>query len=52
MLKRLNPTEMNIQAEFGHGGSFYTAAAEGLFFVRRVDDLDVIGFVAGHHLIA
>ena len=44
--------EMRFEAEFGEGGGFDASGAVGLFFVGAIDDLDVVGFVAGHHLVA
>ena len=44
--------QMHFEAEFGEHSGFDAAGAMGLLLVGRVDDLDVIGFVAGHHLVA
>jgi hypothetical protein len=44
--------KVHFQSKFGEHGGFDTAHAMSLFFGRGVDDLDVIGFVAGHHLVA
>src|ERR1044071_856020 len=44
--------EVDLESEFGEHGSFYTARAVGLFLVWGIDDLDVVGFVPRHHLIA
>ncbi len=43
---------MRFEAEFGEGGGFDAGGAVGLFFVGAIDDLNVVGFVAGHHLVA
>lgn len=44
--------EVDFEAEFGEGGGLDAGGAVGLFLIRGVDDLNVIGLVAGHHLVA
>ncbi len=41
-----------MEAEFLHGGGFCGEAFEGGVFGGGVDDLDVVAFVFGHHLVA
>src|ERR1043166_636272 len=43
---------MHVQSEFGEHGGFDAAGAMCLAKTGRIDNLDVIGFVARHHLIA
>ena len=44
--------EVDFEAEFREEGGFDAAGAFGLLFAGGIDDLDVIGFVPGHHLVA
>src|SRR5205814_965323 len=44
--------EMNLQTKFGEHRSFDAASAMRLLRVGSVHDLDVIRFMASHHLIA
>src|SRR5262249_12875574 len=43
---------MHFQTKFGQRGRFYPTGAVSLPFVRSVNDLNMIGFMAGHHLVA
>src|SRR2546423_4126766 len=44
--------EMNVQSQLIKHRRLDAAGAMRLFRVRSIDDLDVIGFVASHHLVA
>src|SRR4029077_5050316 len=46
------PAQVDLEPEFRKHGGFDAAAAVGLFAVGRIDDLDVVGLVPSHHLVA
>jgi hypothetical protein len=41
-----------MQPKLVHRGGFDAGGTVGLFFVRGVNDLDVVGLMTRHHLIA
>ena len=43
--------EMDFKTKFSEHCGFDAAGAVRLFLVGRIDDLDVVRFVPGHHLV-
>ena len=41
-IRTVGAAKMNLDSQFVHHGSFDSAGADGLFFVRSVNDLDMI----------
>jgi len=52
-LRQFNRTaEMNFQPKLGEHGGFDATGTVGLFLVGRVNNLDVVGLMSRHHLVA
>src|SRR5258708_13360139 len=44
--------QVNLKAQLGHHCRFDATGAMSLLAVRRINHLDMVGFVAGPHLVA